>query len=101
MAEARDLKSLKCGFESHLGYFMRKKIAPKWVLMEILDLLHQGVDIHDWELVKEFLERQSRFTMLEWIKDNRSLFYYTVLSKQYDSIGTYYGDKQTGRRTLH
>jgi hypothetical protein len=80
---------------------MRKKIAPEWVLMEILDLLHQGVDIHDWELVKEFLERQNRFTMLEWIKDNRPLFYFSVLSKQYENVELYYGDQKASRGTLH
>tara|TARA_B100002019_G_scaffold73910_1_gene63833 strand:- start:1943 stop:2101 length:159 start_codon:yes stop_codon:yes gene_type:complete len=52
----------------------------------MLDLEHQGVNLYDWELVKEFLERQNRFTMLEWMKDNRQLFYYSVLSNNYKAL---------------
>jgi hypothetical protein len=69
---------------------MRKKIAPKWVLMEVLDLLHQGVNIYEWEEVRSFLGIQKRFTMLNWIEDNRQLFYFAILSKQYNNVELYY-----------
>ena len=75
------------------GVLMKKKIAPKWVLQEVVDLIDQGVDVHDWEIVNDFLEGQSRFTMLDWIRHNRSLFTYCVMSKQYDHIEFYHGPK--------
>lgn len=73
---------------------MKSKISPEWVLLEICDLIHQGVDIYDWELVKDFLSGQKRFTMLDWIQDHRQLFYYSILSKQYENIEFYYGSKR-------
>jgi len=69
---------------------MKKNISPRWVLQEIADLVAQDVDVYDWEVVKNFLERQKRFTMLDWIQDNRQLFYFSVLSKQHENIGFYY-----------
>jgi hypothetical protein len=72
---------------------MKKKIAPKWVLQEVVDLIDQGVNVHDWEIVNDFLEGQLRFTMLDWIRHNRSLFTYCVMSKQYDHIEFYHGPK--------
>ena len=72
---------------------MKKKIAPKWVLREVVDLIDQGVNVHDWEIVNDFLEGQLRFTMLDWIRHNRSLFTYCVMSKQYDHIEFYHGPK--------
>ena len=65
---------------------MRIKYPPEWVKSEMLDLEHQGINLYDWELVKEFLEGQNRFTMLEWMKDNRQLFYYSVLSNNYKAL---------------
>lgn len=65
---------------------MRIKEPPQWVKLEMLDLVHQGVDLYDWELVKGFLEGQNRFTMLEWMKDHRQLFNYSVLSENYKAL---------------
>jgi len=65
---------------------MKKNKLPHWVLLEIADLQHQGVDIYDWNSVTRFLEGQNRFTMLEWIQDNRRLFIYSVLSNKYRAL---------------
>lgn len=65
---------------------MKAKSPPRWVKLEMLDLQHQGVNLYDWELVKEFLEGQNRFTMLEWVKDHRQLFNYSVLSENYKAL---------------
>jgi len=65
---------------------VKAKSPPRWVKLEMLDLQHQGVNLYDWESVKEFLEGQNRFTMLEWVKDHRQLFNYSVLSKNYKAL---------------
>lgn len=70
---------------------MKKKIAPKWVLTTISAMENKGVNIYDWEDVKSFLMCSYMFDMLEWISDNRQLFTYAVMSKQYEDIDFYHG----------
>lgn len=74
---------------------MRKKIAPKWVLTTIQSMNSRGVDIYDWEEVKSYLTHAYMFDMLEWIKDNRQLFTYAVVSKQYENVDFYHGEFPT------
>jgi len=73
---------------------MKKKIAPRWVLMEILDLLSDGVNIYSWEDTCDYLQRQNRFTMLDWIRDYRQLYTYSVMSKQFEKVDFYYGREE-------
>jgi hypothetical protein len=81
MAEAVDLKSIKCGFESHYTHDMKKHIIPTKMKLITKQIKEQGGDIYSFKYVLEYLTRQNEITMVEWLISNREIYTYYVLSE--------------------
>ena len=70
---------------------MKNKIAPEWVLQALKAIKQEGVDLYSWSNVTEYCTSIGWFDMLDWIRDNRDMFTYVVMSEQYEYIDFYHG----------
>lgn len=76
---SRTLES-SCKYQHIKVNMRRSNKVPEWVLSEIVDMDCRGVNLFDWSEVKNFLSGEERFTMLDWIYENRSKFNMVVLN---------------------
>lgn len=62
----------------------------KELLLAIKKMSDEGMNVHDFITVRDYLFLNNKFDMVEYIENNRYAFTTSIMNREYDYVGFYF-----------